>query len=849
MTEKQIVTLLVEEGKKPGQPIATYLSGRRRYLVFMPENTPVGKQVRVELVDTGKKDSRGEPLYRGVPSPVEYTERWKDNGDETASRVKIAKDWKLEESEVEVLETRKLETKDGNPTSRWDWEVRWGNDLTSTQLIRQTVQEVPTLQEIVCSDGTLSWKQTCSRQEAEPEKQLEILGALKASGWFTDRYCELTWNPTWSVSIVFEYRDSIGKEDAYIEQTKWGELPSWLQAEVQSRYPICSCGRQRRDTQVEDGYAKCELCRTKETCVRCGKKTTVKNLSGRLVCADCEPYESAEQLIETLLPRERREAIAGEAKKRRSGQALRQAEGEAVLKATIDHIPDSWTRERLVQKWFGYGWYYFCVDGVYGTKLAPAALAILEHLPQATGNGLVEMIAWLTLGPKPGSKPDYYIRTQVASVIVSLPPLEETLQKLAEGSLGLADRLRGSEADRLEAVESYRLVAEKLGKDDPLVKAIEEVLQAETQDYSAALIKIAEAKTVISSREAVETAIAKYFSNCPICGQPLDGGCRKGSTHWPEGIYPSDMVQWDEWPGGDIKDTALAQIVTDAGNVVAKLILIAESYRHGSDFGDVIIHRPQPDEGGAWDGKTPFRELTFKDLGRLTLDPHQRQLAKLYQQLVDLQQEVEGSEMARDHEAEEYSQVELTAAERATAEPGSQEVTEGDIIEATFHEEERQGQPQMVAGPLWDDPSGTWIKLVVDPFQGLQVATGETRLVKVRAKNSQQVELFTYRVENPEGQNGRGGRKVLINGYFAIPIRKPSDSDADIAETKTKIADLEVEISRLEADIKANPPKPKARPQAVVTESSPQGKDDFGDGAMAEAMRRAGLLNKEEKPW
>ena len=74
-------------------------------------------------------------------------------------------------------------------------------------------------------------------------------------------------------------------------------MPKWWQQEWEARYPVCACGRQRRDAQVADMYGKCELCRKEETCVRCSKKTTVKNLSGRLVCIDCEPYESAEQLI------------------------------------------------------------------------------------------------------------------------------------------------------------------------------------------------------------------------------------------------------------------------------------------------------------------------------------------------------------------------------------------------------------------------------------------------------------------------------------------------------------------------------------------------------------------------
>src|SRR3989344_198600 len=109
----KVVTLQVQEGNKPGQPIGSYSPSRRSfYLVFLPGNAPVGKEVKIRLVDTGKQDKRGSALFRGEPAPVEYTERWKDNGDRTATRDTISTDWLGVQAEEGEVETRKLETRE-----------------------------------------------------------------------------------------------------------------------------------------------------------------------------------------------------------------------------------------------------------------------------------------------------------------------------------------------------------------------------------------------------------------------------------------------------------------------------------------------------------------------------------------------------------------------------------------------------------------------------------------------------------------------------------------------------------------------------------------------------------------
>jgi hypothetical protein len=501
MSDEKVITLLAERGKKfdeTGEAIASH----GRCLVFLPMGAEPGKNVRVRLEEI-KADSRGRMMYRGHPAPVEYTERWKDNGDGTATRVKIATDWLLQESEVGAVETRKLEARERPTTFRDDRSVIWGADATDTQVEVVRVQTIALETEKV-SGGQIVWIPTGTREEkkAAEIRQVTLLEVQTDSGnaWWARRF-EVSYDPTCMVSFRYiEEGDSVARSLRAI----YGDLPTWLQGELAARCPVCSCGRQRRDTQVLDGYSKCEECRKEEVCVRCGKKSTVKNLGGRLVCDKCQPYEAAGQLIETSFPMERREAIAAEAKKLLAGQAFPQEVGEAILKATMDHIASSWTREDFSRRWSGYGWYYFCEDGVYGTKLAPAALQILQFLPQASGNGLVEMVAWLMDGPKAQHSLDFYLRTQVnGETGVSLPAFAEDRLK----QIKLAEFLRGSEADRIAALAGYKVLAEKLGEDSREAKAVAEILQNEAQDYAAAVAKIHEAEESLARQARREASL------------------------------------------------------------------------------------------------------------------------------------------------------------------------------------------------------------------------------------------------------------------------------------------------------------------------------------------------------
>lgn len=544
MTEIIVETLLAERGNnydETGQTIASY----SRSIVFLPAGAEPGREVRVRLIPIeGKTDRRGRPMYQSEPAPVEYTERWKDNGDGTASRVKIAKDWFLQESEVEVVETRSLDEQDGSHTIHTDFRLVWGSDLSTSVVECHASDTIEEQKERVKGDQ-LVWRKVGDRRGAEEITPGEVT-KIEAEGyeWQWHRL-DLQYDQALMVVLKIWF-DASRMPLNYSPRSflfKWGGLPAWLRAEMEARYPVCSCGRQRRDTQVADGYAKCELCRAKETCGRCGKQTKVTVVDGRLVCENCQPYEEQEQLIAAHLTGEHRQAIADEAKRLLSGQALEGELGLAVLKAGLGHVHD-WTRDRILQKWSGYRWYYFTNEGVLGTKFEPAALQVLQYLPQATGNSLVELVAWVAENRPKGSRGlDYYLRTQVEGLEGELPQLTEdrvdrVVYELSSGEpvIVLADWLRGSEAERLAALEAYRQAEQELGAERGTIRSCLNIahgdLFEESQAYAHALQMIAEAFAEKAKRQVLDDLLAREYSSCPVCGS--EWNFREEGPHYCE---------------------------------------------------------------------------------------------------------------------------------------------------------------------------------------------------------------------------------------------------------------------------------------------------------------------------
>jgi hypothetical protein len=564
---EEIVILEAQKGKnydETGQVIASYC----RSIVFLPKGVQPGQKVRVHLIEIeGKKDARGRPMYRAEPAPVEYTERWKDNGDGTASRVKIAIDWQFAEKEVEVIETRKLETREGSANRRTERSVVWGSSLASSFVEEVDVRIIPIESETV-KNGELQWEETSEREERGQPVRCPV-GRVEAVGgkWFLNRF-NTTYEPSWSLELRVYFQVE-GEEKYITHATTWGEVPNWLQAELLTLYPVCSCGRQRRDTQVADGYGKCELCRAEETCQRCGRQAKITVINGKLVCENCRPYEEQEQLIAQHLSPLYREQIAAEARKLLQGQALDAETGLAVLKAGLEHISSNYTRDQILRRYEGYRWYYFTDEGVFGTKFEPAALQVLQYLPQAAGNSLVELVAWVTGGPKPSGS-DFYLQTQVEGREGEKPQitgdlLKQVVAKLEAGQPVLADRLRGSEAERVAALEAFRQ-AEELASAPygsriyELYGKARQTLEAEEQDYGGALKVLQEAFAEMKRQKILDDLIAREYSSCPVCGEKLysQHRCERQEELRARGQYRDFTVKVSK-----VGDTELVKIVAE----------------------------------------------------------------------------------------------------------------------------------------------------------------------------------------------------------------------------------------------------------------------------------------------
>ena len=518
MTENEnkeiIVTLLVQEGNKPGQPIGSYTVGKRmHHLVFLPSNAPVGKEVRVRLVDTGRKDIRGNALYRGVPVQIEYSNRWKDNGDGTGSKVTIAKNWLLQEWEEGECEKKELVANSPRPdraTKIVRHKVDFGTSLATATVLEETVVSTPLMDERVgnTQPGGLIWVEIGKSEVVEKSDLFAIFRLCEVNSQLrhfrAGEPLRLVWGDDWSfqVGVLFT---RVGSEAGANESFKWRELPAWVQAQFQADWPICSCGRERvvlAQGLKTDEYPKCSKCRSEAHCDRCNKAGSIERLSflsGRLVCQSCLPYEKADQLISQQCTPAHKAKVIADAEKLLLGQAMPAELGFLVLKSGLGHVAEGWNKEQILNRWKGYQWYYLTDEGIYGSKFSPATLQIFRFISQATGNGLVEMVAWLAGGQKVDPSRDFFTKTQVKGENgVALPQIEDVIQKFVAGSAVLADRLRGSEKSRLEMLDAVKSVELLRGDDfrSGSFREIQTLMEAEAQEYDLVIQKVAELKAL-----------------------------------------------------------------------------------------------------------------------------------------------------------------------------------------------------------------------------------------------------------------------------------------------------------------------------------------------------------------
>lgn len=860
----KIVSLTVQEGNKPGQPIATYLVGRReRYLVFLPAeaNGHIGKEVKVKLVDTGRTDSRGMALFRAESAPAEYSSRWRDNGDGTASKITIATSWLNEQDEVGVEETRQMVVSEMPEfaSTRTDRVVVWGSDLASSVVLEEHVRIIPTKKETVSVQGSIVRETVSNREERDAAQAIPVTAVTITAGLVLSSWQRVQYQDSDAVSITVSIRADFASHYV-IDGTTWGKAPTWIRDQHLVRFPVCSCGRQRRDVQTSDGYAKCELCRKEEKCARCGQQKTIQLIVGKLICSTCKPLEEAEQKITSVLEPKHREKISAVAKKLRAGQALPQETGEMILQATAEHIESEWRRSSAIERWKSYQWYYFTDEGVYGTKFDSSTLQLFEHFPQVSGDVLIEMVAWIGDGPKcPSSNDFYYRRMQGAQVSLSdiAQSTAYTAQKITEGNRTLADRLRGSEADRIAALEGLRRLSETLGKENKEVKQVAEILQADEQHYHKAveLIKQTDYRLNdrqraidageiwqdvfidISTRSRVATDVFAIGSDGLIIDpivEKTDAGRKSRVNGYRYGDLPNSVLvvshSHDDY---GYQDTEVWEVhclpakVSEAQTTTLRRV--QEETRHyftgpgtGWDLRQVgtvtfstAYHRDFQGAEQASDSEmrsnfsidVTLWEQSVGDDGTIVVGPYRRRSAesKAMKAAEDAELEARGWVMCLGSEKEEAQETHAAVEEewlgREDIRDGSRPIEEGTVfLVPAFVRENPEGKNDLVYGPFFDWASGTQVKLILDPFAQVSAHVNEQSrdvLVRVRPRSGSQLHLFETFLR-PQA----GGHKQRTLGYFVIPVLSPEDFDRQIAEAEEqhKAAEAMLEKAKRAAD-------------------------------------------------
>lgn len=414
-------TIEAKEGEnfaKNGDCIGTY---GRRCLVFMPQGCQPGREYRVLLEDTGRKDKNELPLYRGRPAPREKSERWVENPDRTISRQEVSTFWDMAET-VQVVETRAKITKDGDPGDETTAEIVWGTSFSDARMVVIVTTHTPIIEETV-RDGKVSFEEVSRRSVVAPqiEEPLTKVRIERSNRWLST-CLKVDWEP--EVQVVVSATTAKGSEKAIFLLLKEVVAIPWLADHFSAPFPVCECGRERIDTT--EGHTACAQCRKEQ------EKVTAMSLA----LSPAKRQEQARIAAMCSAAVETGGAIEGEA-------------GSELVRA--------FTPEGCLPDWSGYLWYYFTPEGFFASRFPPIAMGILSMLDSAKGNGLVMLAAWLpSLGyHKAGyCEGDFYARTQERG--------EEAEARTPSSDCCVAVKLRGNEAERQAAVEA-KIEAERLG--------------------------------------------------------------------------------------------------------------------------------------------------------------------------------------------------------------------------------------------------------------------------------------------------------------------------------------------------------------------------------------------------
>ncbi len=498
-SEKPIIVTLTAEAGRQWEEKKEAIGTHGRSIVFLPRGVQPGENVRVELEEV-RADARGRMMYRGRPAPILRVERWIERSGKLEN-LELSVDWKLQETELGVLESRPIVRRDGEARKSSTFTTDWSTSLQTARISVTTKTEIPELEEHVDSScygtptprdremarrdgGTVT--ETFTLEAIEPVRS----GYVHSNDWLDNRRrASYEGEPALYVRLKLAYD---GDKTVETQASKWVDLPSWVQNHLSALNLLCGCRRERVDAP-----------------------------SGKTICSICQRELEFEQAFSM----DRRVELAAQAAKLAAIEPVSKEAGEIILASSFDHVPDrgfGTTRSSLVKKSSGFAWYYFDDDGIYGSKFPVVALQILSNLALASGQALRELAAWIAGPHKPNEyrpqeyEQSYYVRSQIKG-----EALEASFVGTDElSSIVVAERLCGSMNDRQAALEGLERVKDALGERDRKTLEISDVLQGDQQDFGLALQKIREIEELFAAQAAGEVLVnfGGYFRRMGATG-------------------------------------------------------------------------------------------------------------------------------------------------------------------------------------------------------------------------------------------------------------------------------------------------------------------------------------------
>jgi hypothetical protein len=514
---------------------------------------------------------------------------------------------------------------------------------------------------------------------------------------------------------------------------------------------------------------------------------------------------------------------------------------------------------------------------------------LLERLPEAKGNGLVDLAYWLA------TEGVYYMNIHVENRQTGLPSVDNnTFSKLAEKlethQPVLAAWLRGPETERKAVADLLQSLKSQFG-DRLEISEAGAMLQAVEQNYGKALSLLQKAEQCLASRQQkIESGeiLPDYSINLSNSrSRNHEDGWAIGSNgeFLPNG-GDSDAAKFGDLPFDSIvlshAHNNYGYRITEEWTVhylppqitEAQLLTIRElenSTRHyfcgmetgwqlkttGTHCVQTLYSRDlNSEEREGYNTMTASLPILVSDWdirteegGTIELWPYKRSTPqqKAIREKAAEVQELEDLLEALETESNQFFEAHIEAEndwlEREEADQGTAAIEDGTVfLVPAFRLEKFQDRESLEYGPFYDLKSGQQLKLILDIYSSVSSKiTPESKnvLVKVRRRSNEQLHLF-------EGflRPASGGRKQPTRGYFVIPILAPESFEAEHSEVEQKLKTAKRELE----DLKAAPPqfekikKPKLETYRATDESSVQIEHSGGFNQMGAALSK--LLKK-----